>query len=131
MKKYGKSILVVDDHEMSLKLLFQILASAGFDVFTASSGEAALKLVQNFKPDLILLDIILEGLNGYKTCQVLKIMAPDVKVIFLSTVPDREKGLQLGAVDYITKPFQMKEVVEVVKYHLGISGLEGGIDEED
>ncbi len=131
MKKFGKSILVVDDHEMSLKLLFQILAGAGFDVFTASSGEAALKLVQNFKPDLILLDIILEGLNGYKTCQVLKIMAPEVKVIFLSTVPDRDKGLQLGAVDYITKPFQMKEVVEVVKYHLGIQGLEGGVDEDE
>ncbi len=131
MKKFGKSILVVDDHEMSVKLLRQILSDAGFDVFSAHSGEQALKLVQDFKPDLILLDIILEGLNGYKTCQVLKIMAPQLPVIFLSTVPDREKGMQLGAVDYITKPFQMKEVVECVKYHLGIGGLEGGIDDDE
>jgi DNA-binding response OmpR family regulator len=130
MKKYGKSILVVDDHEMSVKLLRQILVGSGFDVFSAPSGEEALKIVQDFKPDLVLLDIILEGLNGYKTCQVLKIMAPNIPVIFLSTVPDRDKGLQLGAVDYITKPFQMKEVIECVKYHLGIGGLEGGIDDE-
>jgi DNA-binding response OmpR family regulator len=131
MKKHGKSILVVDDHEISVKLLRQILADAGFDVFTAFSGEEAIKLVQDFKPDLILLDIVMDGLNGYKTCQALKIMAPALPVIFFSAVPDREKGIQLGAVDYINKPFQMKEVLECVKYHLGIGVLEGGIDGDD
>lgn len=118
MKKYQKSILLVDDHAMSVKLLEQILTGEGFDVFAASSGEEAIKIVQDFKPDLVLLDIILAGINGYKTCQVMKLIAPEMPIIFLSTVADRDKGFQLGAVDYIIKPFQMRDVVERVKFHL-------------
>jgi two-component system, sensor histidine kinase and response regulator len=119
-EKFDKTVLVVDDHEMSVKLLRQILQDAGFAVVSAPSGEEALKLVQDFKPDLVLLDIILEGMNGYKTCQVLKIILPGTPIIFLSTVSNREKGLQLGAVDYITKPFQIQDVVRCVKQHLGL-----------
>jgi DNA-binding response OmpR family regulator len=119
-EKFDKTVLVVDDHEMSVKLLRQILQDAGFDVVSAPSGEEALKLVQDFKPDVVLLDIILEGMNGYKTCQVLKIILPSTPIIFLSTVSNREKGLQLGAVDYITKPFQIQDVVRCVKQHLGL-----------
>ncbi len=120
MEKYQKSVLVVDDHAMSVKLLEQILSGEGFDVFSAASGEEAIKIVQDFKPDLVLLDIILAGINGYKTCQVMKIVAPQMPIIFLSTVSDREKGMQVGAVDYIIKPFQMHDVVARVKTHLGI-----------
>jgi DNA-binding response OmpR family regulator len=121
MQKLGKSVLVVDDHAMSIKLLQQILEAEGFDVFSASSGEEAITFVREFKPDLTLLDIILAGINGYKTCQVLKIVAPDMPIIFLSTVPDKDKGLQLGAVDYIIKPFQMQDVVARVKKHTGVA----------
>jgi DNA-binding response OmpR family regulator len=120
MHKYNKSVLVVDDHAMSIKLLEQILTNEGFDVFSAPSGEEAITMVQDFKPDIVLLDIILAGINGYKTCQVLKVMSPDLPIIFLSTVADKEKGLQMGAVDYIIKPFQMQDVVYRVKKHLGI-----------
>lgn len=120
MKEYKKSVLVVDDHAMSVKLLEQILTSEGFDVFSASSGEEAINVVQEFKPDLVLLDIILAGINGYKTCQVMKLLAPDMPIIFLSTISDKDKGLQVGAVDYIIKPFQMKDVVDRIKHHLGI-----------
>jgi DNA-binding response OmpR family regulator len=120
MQKLKKSVLVVDDHAMSVKLLQQILESEGFDVFSAASGEEAIDLVREFKPDLALLDIILAGINGYKTSQVLKLLAPEMPIIFLSTVSDKNKGLQLGAVDYIVKPFQMQDVVERVKRHLGL-----------
>lgn len=121
MQKLKKSVLVVDDHAMSVKLLQQILEGEGFDVFSASSGEDAINLVREFKPDLALLDIILVGINGYKTCQVLKLVAPEMPIIFLSTVSDKDKGMQVGAVDYIVKPFQMQDVVERVKRHLGLT----------
>jgi DNA-binding response OmpR family regulator len=120
MHKYNKSVLVVDDHAMSIKLLEQILTNEGFDVFSAPSGEEAITMVQDFKPDIVLLDIILAGINGYKTCQVLKLMSPDLPIIFLSTVADKDKGFQMGAIDYIIKPFQMQDVVYRVKKHLGI-----------
>jgi len=121
MHKYNKSVLVVDDHAMSIKLLEQILTNEGFDVFSAPSGEEAITMVQDFKPDIVLLDIILAGINGYKTCQVLKLMSPDLPIIFLSTVADKDKGFQMGAIDYIIKPFQMQDVVYRVKKHLGIT----------
>jgi DNA-binding response OmpR family regulator len=123
MNKHGKSILVVDDHAMSVKLIEQILLADGFDVFSAGSGEEAITLVREFKPDLVLLDILLTGINGYKTLQVMQMITPAIPIIFLSSVADADKGMQLGAVDYIVKPFQMQDVISRVRKHLHLEPL--------
>jgi two-component system repressor protein LuxO len=119
-------ILIVDDEPYNLDVLNDCLRDAGFKVLTAENGEAALKRVNYIKPDLILLDVIMPGLDGFETCHRLKKneVTKDTPIIFITAKTDSvEKGLELSAVDYITKPFQPAEVVARVKKHLTISNL--------
>jgi signal transduction histidine kinase len=121
-------ILIVDDNPTNLGVLFDFLADSGFQVLVAQDGEDAIEQVTYAAPDLILLDVLMPGMDGFETCQHLKVQesTQDIPIIFmtaLSETVDKVKGLSLGAVDYITKPLQHEEVLARVKSHLSISKL--------
>ncbi|MEL7358585.1 MAG: EAL domain-containing protein [Cyanobacteria bacterium J06560_6] len=116
-------ILIVDDTPTNLSLLAQVLGDAGFEVAIATSGERAIEQVKRERPDLILLDIMMPGIGGLETCRRLKAdpCFNTLPVIFMTALADVEhkvKALELGAVDYITKPFRESEVVDRVAIHL-------------
>ncbi len=115
-------ILVVDDIGANLKLLGDILNGGGYHIRPVTDGEMALKVAEKETPGLILLDIMMPGMNGYKVCRQLKENPglKDVPVIFISALSDSYdivKALNLGGVDYITKPFQAEEVIARVNTH--------------
>ena len=121
-------ILIVDDEPVSLELQRSYLHDAGFKVEVAENGETALKRVNHIKPDLILLDIMMHGIDGFETCCRLKKheVTKDTSIIFITAKTDsvdKVKGLEIGAVDYITKPFQPVELIARVNKHLTISNL--------
>ena len=116
-------ILVVDDNPANLNVLFDIFGGMRYDVLFASDGESCLRLVEGEYPDLILLDVMMPGIDGFETCRRLKAneRTKEIPVIFmtaLSETLDKVRGLELGAVDYITKPIQPEEVLARVKTHL-------------
>jgi len=117
MKKRGASILVVDDEREIVRSLQRSLHAHGYTVFTASTGEEALeKLTQN-RPDLLLLDLLLPGMSGLEVCRQVRAVS-NVPIIVLSvknTERDKVEALDLGADDYIAKPFGMKEVLARVR----------------
>ncbi|MEB3283372.1 MAG: EAL domain-containing protein [Lyngbya sp.] len=116
-------IIIVDDNSKNLGLLFNILDSIGYDVRIAQDGESAIAKIKRDPPDLILLDVMMPGMDGFKVCSQLKSdpNLTEIPVIFmtaLSETVDKLKGLQLGAVDYITKPFSHDEVIARLQLHL-------------
>ncbi len=116
-------ILIVDDTVENLEVVSQVLEDAGYEVATAMNGERALKLASNHPPDLILLDVQMPIIDGFETCQRLKAnpKTATIPVIFMTVLSDTDskvKGFDLGGVDYITKPFQEKELLARVKTHL-------------
>ncbi len=118
-------ILIVDDTPTSVHLLAQILAQQGHQVRTALSGPEALAAAQAAPPDLILLDVMMPGMNGYEVCQQLKAdeRTHDIAVVFISALGEAEdklKAFTVGGVDYIPKPFQPKEVVARVATHIAL-----------
>ena len=123
-----ESILLVDDQPANLQVLFQTLEKLGSKLLFAKNGETALAIAQKALPDLILLDIMMPGIDGFEVCRRLK-ANPDTRkipVIFLSALDetgDKVRGLQLGAVDYVAKPFQPEEVIARVNTHLTIHRL--------
>jgi sigma-B regulation protein RsbU (phosphoserine phosphatase) len=130
-----ESILLVDDNPTNLQVLFQTLEGVGCKLLIAKNGEMALSIAGKALPDLILLDIMMPGIDGYEVCQQLKAnpATSDIPVIFLSALGDTEdkvKGLQLGAVDYITKPFQPDEVIARVNTHLTIHRLNREVENQ-
>ncbi|NEO84404.1 MAG: response regulator [Spirulina sp. SIO3F2] len=121
-------ILVVDDNPNNLKVLSQALRSEGWKVSIAKNGEIALKQVQHTPPSLILLDVMMPEMDGFETCQALKAnpKTMDIPIIFMTALAetvDKVKGLSLGAVDYITKPFQMEEVLARLNIHYKVRTL--------
>ncbi|MFN6471615.1 MAG: response regulator [Nostoc sp. SerVER01] len=121
-------ILVVDDTTTNLEIVFQILTNAGFEVVTEVNGEKALKQVEYRLPDLILLDVMMPKIDGFETCKKLKENSEtcDIPVIFMTANSDTEskiKGLNIGAVDYITKPFHEEELLARIKTHLQLRNL--------
>jgi sigma-B regulation protein RsbU (phosphoserine phosphatase) len=125
----SESILLVDDNPTNLQMLFQVLEkSVGCKLLVAKNGETALTIARKTRPDLILLDIMMPGIDGFEVCRRLKAdpATLPIPVIFLSALDetaDKVKGLQLGAVDYVSKPFQAEEVVARVNTHLTIHRL--------
>jgi signal transduction histidine kinase len=121
-------ILIVDDNPTNLAVLSQALKSAGLKVRVAADGESAIELVLSKSPTLILLDVQMPGIDGFETCRRLK-ANPETKaipIIFTTALADTEnkvKGLSIGAVDYITKPFEETEVIARVNVHLQLHYL--------
>ncbi|QKF82776.1 response regulator [Halarcobacter ebronensis] len=123
-KKFEEKILLVDDDAKNLQVAMNILKD--YNVIYAQSGEKALELVEKNYFDLILLDIVMPTLSGFEVCKILKenVLTRDIPIIFL-TVKDEEgdivKGLNQGAVDYITKPFSSQVLLKRVELHLSLT----------
>ncbi len=122
------TILIVDDNDINRMLLSRMLEKRGFSLLEASNGKEAIELAVRERPDLILLDIMMPEIDGYEVCSRLRRRkeTADVPIIFLSAkseTDDKIKGLEAGAVDYVTKPFSMGEVLARVRVQLKIRSL--------
>ena len=129
-------IVIVDDKPTNLGVLFDFLTDSGFKVLVAQDGESAIQKVEYAHPDLILLDVMMPGIDGFETCRRLKAnpSTQDIPVIFmtaLSETVDQVKGFDLGAVDYIIKPVQQEEVRARVNTHLTIRKLQQQLQEQN
>jgi PAS domain S-box-containing protein len=129
-------ILVVDDTPANLEVLFNFLTDSSFKILVAEDGESAIQKAEYASPDLILLDIIMPGIDGFETCCRLKAneSTREIPVIFmtaLSDTVDKVRGLQVGAVDYITKPLQQEEVLARVQTHLRLRNLAKQLQEQN
>ena len=119
------NILIVDDTPENLEILTRMLVEQGYLVRPAINGDVALKAVRRNMPDLILLDIMMPTMSGFEVCERLKAdkETREIPVIFLSAlhkVSDKVRAFSLGGVDYITKPFQLEEVLVRVETHLAL-----------
>ncbi|MCP4539344.1 MAG: response regulator [Chloroflexi bacterium] len=122
-------ILIIDDTLLNLRLLSDILSEQGYEVRGVPDGQIALDMANLEPPDLILLDIKMPGLDGYKVCRRLKAneQTHNIPVIFISAleeVIDKVRGFEVGGVDYIAKPFQIEDVLARVETHLTLHNLQ-------
>jgi two-component sensor histidine kinase len=136
MTNTRNSVLIVDDDPAIRKVLLDYLKKANLEVLTAEDSEAALKVISRQLPDIILLDIILPGTDGFELCRRLKkdTATKDIPILFLtgkSETGDKVLGFKVGAVDYITKPIQGEEVAARVKTHLTIRNLQKKLEEQN
>jgi putative two-component system response regulator len=127
-------ILAVDDTPASLKLLSDLLKAEGYEVLSAISGELALKAATRTPPDLILLDIRMPVMDGYDVCRHLKALpaTQNIPVIFVSAASETDEkvlGFKVGAVDYVTKPYQREELLARVRTHLELNRLHHHLEE--
>ena len=130
------TIQIVDDKPENLTLLSSVLVKHGYEVRTSITGDLALASAKKYPPDLILLDIMMPDMNGYEVCQQLKAdeRTHEIPVIFLSALTetlDRVKAFSTGGVDYISKPFQVEEVLARVETHLTIRNLQMELQEKN
>lgn len=117
------TVLVVDDTPESLGFLTDMLDGAGFTVLIATDGESALRLVDQITPDLVLMDAVMPGLDGFETCRRLKQKGPlsHMPVIFMTGLSETEhvvQGLAAGGVDYVTKPIVVEQLLARMRVHL-------------
>jgi signal transduction histidine kinase len=126
-------ILIVDDNPNNIKVLFDVLETAGFRTLIARDGQDALNKLDRAQPDLILLDVMMPGMNGFEACERIKTnpATAAIPVIFmtaLSETDDKMQAFRCGAVDYITKPLQHDEVLARIKIHLELAQLRQGLE---
>lgn len=121
-------VLIVDDIQENIDILVTIMESENYKVATATNGHAALEIASDFHPDLVLLDVVMDGIDGFETCRQLKEkdFGNDVPVIFITVrkeANDIAKGFLCGGVDYLTRPFLEEEVCARVRTHLHLRAL--------
>ncbi|BAY26448.1 hypothetical protein NIES2100_62640 [Calothrix sp. NIES-2100] len=124
-----KHILLVDDNPINLKVLSKIIQECGWKILMARDGESAIEQAEYAHPYLIMLDVMMPGIDGFETCRRLKANAitANIPVIFMTALSDtssKVRALELGAVDYISKPFQEKEVLARIKAHISLYTLQ-------
>jgi two-component system, NtrC family, sensor kinase len=129
------TILVIDDSLTNLEVLYVTLSNLGYEVLVEMDGLSAIEQVKNNPPDLILLDIMMPKIDGFETCRRLQAdpETKDIPIIFMTALTDsveKVKGLGLGAVDYITKPFQQDEVLARIQVHIKLRRLNQELDEQ-
>lgn len=128
------TILIVDDSPANLGVVFDFLDDLGFTLMVAQDGESSLEKVRFALPDIILLDALMPGLDGFEVCRRLKAnpTTQDIPVIFmtgLTGIEDKVKGFEAGAVDYVTKPIQEQELLARVVTHLRIHNLTQNLEQ--
>ena len=136
MDSHNAIILIVDDVEDNLEILGDLLTFDGYNVQTALSGQEALEKVQESHPDLILLDILMPGMDGFEVCTALKAdeSTKDIPVVFVSSMTDidsKVNGFKVGGVDYINKPFQHAEILVRVNTHITMLRLRKHLEEKN
>lgn len=119
-----RRILVVDDEADIRRLVATALDASGYDVHLAANGEEALRVAARYLPDLVLLDIMMAGMDGYAVYDRLRARPIDLRspIVFLTArtqIDEKLLGFQKGAADYVTKPFHIRELLARVKVHLG------------
>jgi sigma-B regulation protein RsbU (phosphoserine phosphatase) len=124
-----EQILIVDDDATNLHVLREALKGLGHKLIVGTSGEAALSLARKHRPELILLDVMMPGMDGFEVCRTLKAdpATRDLAVIFLTALDqteDKVRGFDAGAVDYVAKPFQPEEIIARVTTHLTMQRLQ-------
>jgi len=122
-EKHASTILIVDDNPRNLSVAVDSLSELGATVIIARSGESGLKRARYAEPDLILLDILMPDMDGFEVCQQLKqdIKTSAIPIIFMTALSDtvnKVKGLRAGGIDYVTKPFNVEELLARVTNHL-------------
>lgn len=130
----AEEVLVVDDTPENLRLLSQMLSGRGYSVRAVTSGQRAIESSFADPPDLVLLDIRMPAMDGFKVCERLKAQPQmkDVPIIFISALDaleDKMKAFSVGGVDYITKPFQIEEVMARVNTHLSLRRLQKHLED--
>ncbi len=131
----SETILIVDDTPANLGVLVETLGAAGYQLMVAEDGEEALAQTAQTQPDLILLDVMMPGIDGFETCRRLKARAEtrDVPVLFmtaLSETADKVKAFAAGGVDYITKPIEHDEALARIRTHLSLRRLQRELQEQ-
>ncbi len=129
------TLLIIDDTPVNLEIATDYLTDYGFKVLVAQSGEVGLERARRVPPDLILLDVLMPGINGFETCERLKtaVETQDIPVIFMTALPEIEhkiKGFQVGAVDYIVKPIEKSELLARVLTHLRLRDLNRQLEQK-
>ncbi|MBD1908048.1 response regulator [Funiculus sociatus GB2-A5] len=129
-------ILIVDDNSTNLSVLSQALKQVGLKVRMAMDGASAINIAQQQSPELMLLDVQMPGMDGFETCTRLKAnpLTQGIPIIFTTALADTDskvKGLSLGALDYITKPFEEQEVIARVNVHLQLRQLTKTLEERN
>ncbi len=109
-----KRVLVVDDEAAILRIVSTSLRILGYDVITSGSGEEALELVGREKPDLMLLDVLMPGVNGFQVLQKLRTFSELPVIVFSARSSSREEALMLGANDFIAKPFTPEQMAKTI-----------------
>ncbi|MFH1499998.1 MAG: response regulator transcription factor [Verrucomicrobiota bacterium] len=130
------TLLIVDDTPDNIAVLFDYLGEQGFRVLVCESGQSALDTLGVEEPDLILLDVMMPGMDGFETCRRLKQLpaGQDVPVFFMTALGDpidKVRGLAAGAIDYLTKPVYPEEVLSRVRAHLEIRRLQKSLQEQN
>ncbi|MFA6308747.1 MAG: response regulator [Clostridia bacterium] len=140
---FNKKILIIDDTELMVKIISDILTEAGYDVFSASDGYDGIQKVREEKPDLVLLDVVMPGIDGFEVCKILRDddsnnLMPIIILTAQDNDDDKLSGLELGADDYIIKPFNPRELLGRVRNTLRridrnrsanpLTGLHGNIE---
>ena len=133
---YGHTIMMVDDMPANLKVLAKALNEHGITVVVAQDGEEALVRAQLARPDLILLDVMMPGMDGFETCRRLKASDElcDIPVIFMTALTeysDKLRGFEAGGVDYVTKPFETEEVLARISTHLSLRRMQQRLAEQN
>jgi two-component system, sensor histidine kinase and response regulator len=117
------TVLIVDDNSNNVKIIAITLRSLNYKLVIATSGKSAIEMVDKTRPDIVLLDVMMPGMDGYEACQIIKSKKENenLPIIFLTALNDKSniiKGFDAGGVDYITKPFNKEELISRVKTHL-------------
>lgn len=134
--KEKNTVLVVDDEPANLSILTDCLTTVDYKVLVAEDGETAVKRAEYAKPNVILLDVKMPGMDGFQTCVRLKRndVTKDIPVIFITVASepsDKIKGFLVGGTDYITKPFQVEEVLARVTTHMTLRNLQRDLHEQN
>jgi len=129
------TILIIDDTPANISLVLDALTGAGHRLLIAESGLSALEQLEHAQPDLILLDVMMPGLDGFATCARIKARpaSADLPILFMTALDEPEqkvRALKAGAVDYITKPFHVPEVLARVTTHLQLRALHRSLEDE-
>ncbi len=130
MSKKNRLILIVDDNPENRKVLGSLLVEHGYEVGASSDGPKALEFIKKERPDLILLDVMMPGMDGFEVCGKLKLNneTKHIPVIFLTARTSTEdiiKGFHAGGVDYVSKPFNSEELIARVNTHIELKMLKG------
>ncbi len=126
MPDLNQIILAVDDNPDSLKVLYETLGEHGYTTLVADSGQQALKILNKVSPHLVLLDALMPEMDGFETCEKIKIQHPDLPVIFMTGLSETKhivKGLTAGGVDYLVKPLNHQELLARVNVHINNAKL--------